>query len=65
MKNVAENTRFRRVSLMILKNVKLLNQPSPNPTLTLTSHWEQNIGLGEGWVGNVSQRPSMTQMVVL
>lgn len=48
MKNVAENTRFRRVSLMILKKVKLLNQPSPNPTLTLTSHWEQNIGLGEG-----------------
>ena len=48
MKNVAENTRFRRVSLMILKNVKLLNQPSRNPTLTLTSHWEQNIGLGEG-----------------
>lgn len=33
MKNVAENTRFRRVSLMILKNVKLLNQPSPNFSL--------------------------------
>ena len=25
--------------------------PSPNPTLTATSHLGENVGLGEGWVG--------------
>ena len=27
---------------------KLLTYPSPKPTLTLTSHLVQNVGLGEG-----------------
>ena len=27
---------------------KLPTYPSPNPTLTLTSHLGQNVGLGEG-----------------
>ena len=31
---------------------KLLTYPSPKPTLTLTSHLEQNVVLGEGQVGN-------------
>ena len=26
--------------------------PSPKPTLTLTSHLGQNVGLGEGQVGS-------------
>ena len=29
---------------------KLPTYPSPNSTLTLTSHLGQNVGLGEGWV---------------
>ena len=29
--------------------------PSPNPTLTLTSHLRQNVGLGEGYLDTVSQ----------
>ena len=31
---------------------KLPTYPSPKPTVTLTSHLEQNIGLGEGYVGS-------------
>ena len=31
---------------------KLPTYPSPNPTLILTSHFGQNVGLGEGWVGS-------------
>ena len=27
---------------------KLPTYPSPNPTLTLTSHLRQNVGLGKG-----------------
>ena len=30
---------------------KPLTYPSPKPTLTLTSHLGQNVGLGEGYVG--------------
>ena len=30
---------------------KLPTYPSPKPTLSLTSHLGQNVGLGEGWVG--------------
>jgi len=30
---------------------KLPTYPSPKPTLTLTSHLGQNVGLGEGCVG--------------
>ena len=26
--------------------------PSPKPTLTLTSHFGQNVGLGKGWVSS-------------
>ena len=29
---------------------KVLPYPSHKPTLTLTSHLGQNVGLGEGWV---------------
>jgi len=31
---------------------KLSTNPSPKPTLTLTSHLGQNVGLGEGQVGS-------------
>ena len=31
---------------------KLPTYPSPNPTLTLTSHLGQNVGLGEGYVSS-------------
>ena len=31
---------------------KLATYPSPEPTLTLTSHLGQNVGLGEGWAGS-------------
>ena len=31
---------------------KLPTYPSPNPTLILTSHFGQNVGLGEGLVGS-------------
>ena len=31
---------------------KLTTHPSPNLTLTLTSHFEQNVGLGEGLMVN-------------
>ena len=48
MKNVDENTRFRQVSLIRLENVKLPSHPPLSPTLTLTSHLGQNVGLGEG-----------------
>ena len=31
----------------VFVNAKLLTYPSPNSTLTLTSHLEKNVGLGE------------------
>ena len=31
---------------------KMATYPSPNPTLILTSHFEQNVGLGEGSMGS-------------
>ena len=34
---------------------KLPTYPSPKPTLTLTSHLKQNVGLREGWVGSFSE----------
>ena len=33
-------------------NWKLPTYPSPESTLTLTSHLRQNVGLGEGQVGS-------------
>ena len=35
---------------------KLPTYPSPKPTLTLTFHSGQNVGLGEGKVGSFSER---------
>ena len=34
---------------------KLLPYPSPKLTLTLTSHLSQNVGLGEGYVGSLTE----------
>ena len=34
---------------------KLLSYPSPKLTLTLTSHLSQNVGLGEGYVGSLTE----------
>ena len=34
---------------------KLLPYPSPKLTLTLTSHLSQNVGLGEAYVGSLTE----------
>ena len=40
-----------RINLRYISR-KLLTYPSLTPTLTLTSHLGQNVGLGEGYVGS-------------
>ena len=38
---------MRKLGLLYV-SAKLPTYPSPKPTLTLTSHLGQNVGLGEG-----------------
>ena len=40
------------VNLGFLKTAHSTPPPQPKPTLSLSSHLDQNVGLGEGWVGS-------------
>ena len=44
------HTCFGHGIITVYVSGKLPTNPSPKPTLTLTSHLGQNVGLGEGWV---------------
>ena len=44
-----DSQKISRINLGVWETVHL---PSPKLTLTLTSHFGQNDGLGEGWVGS-------------
>ena len=45
------------VSILFLTATNLgPTYPSPKPTLTLTSHLGQNVGLREGWVGSFQEK---------
>ena len=49
-------TVFKTLMYELLQvSVKLPTYPSPKPTLTLTSHLRQNVGLREGQVGSFSE----------
>ena len=47
--------KFRKKNGSLNVSRKLPTYPSPKPTLTLTSHFGQNVGLGEGQVGSFSE----------
>ena len=40
----------QRIPKSLYVSGKVPTYPSPKPTLTLSSHLWQNVGLGEGWV---------------